>query len=547
MKAHPEEEDESLSFEDAILNEPNQAVKAVGMLFLQLGFEPLAHNKRITGIGEIDLAFKLQRNGFIISFIVEVSADRTDQNQKIGHFFSKWEAQTHLGPLLSELGVPGASNVRVYVDMSRKRFNPSADVRSIQHHLSNHTKNRILFKDDIEYFSEIFSSIGTWAKSDLLSFLQIPMSQTAQKVEAVQFYLENIPAFCFVTDVRTLLDACYISRRLGNQKGYQRALNQERIKGIGREIQDRKIIAFPNSLIINCEEDLLDHPAQRQDCPKIVSIGLPTSYCSCIVVDGQHRLLGFSNTSETELAQRHLPVVAFQRLPHDQEVRLFADINSKQKRINSNLIEDLKADFDWNPKTNPREHTGKLIVLIARQISEFGPLKGKIYFGGAREDRKGKITLSTFVSVFRDEQLVGGKYHFWQPDSMSSSISEPLERTKSFFGSLLRIFNNRETSREFLLGNVGLRILFRTTQVLERNQRAGSSTISETQFLEDLREVLNDGLISELQVLYGLGGKIEGSRKIISELKRTFPQKYESIQMDFRYHIMGGLEIIRGS
>lgn len=293
---------------------------------------------------EIDLAFKLQRDGYLLTLILEVTKDSTDQNQKIDHFLSRWSAPANLEPLLKELNVPGGKNIRVYVDMSRNSKNSNLD--SIQHHIRDPASgNRVLFKDDIDYFQSTLTSIGPWAKSDLLSFLRVPISHTSVKREAIQFYLEDVPVFCFVSDVRTLLDSCYISRRLGDQKGYQRALNETRLKNIGREIEGKKIMAFPNSIIINCEEPLTESPAQRQDCPKAIEIHLPTAFCSCCVVDGQHRLLGFSRINENELPQRHLPVVAFQKLPHDREVRLFTDINSKQKRIDSNLIQDLKADF----------------------------------------------------------------------------------------------------------------------------------------------------------------------------------------------------------
>src|SRR3989442_873653 len=373
--------------------------------------------------------------------------------------------------------------------MSRNSKNSNLD--SIQHHIRDPASgNRVLFKDDIDYFQSMLTSIGPWAKSDLLSFLRVPISHTSVKKEAIQFYLEDVPVFCFVSDVRTLLDSCYISRRLGDQKGYQRALNETRLKNIGREIEGKKIMAFPNSIIINCEEPLTESPAQRQDCPKAIEIHLPTAFCSCCVVDGQHRLLGFSRINENELPQRHLPVVAFQKLPHDREVMLFTDINSKQKRIDSNLIQDLKADFDWDPTLNFREHTEKLIVLIARQLNGKGPLRDRIYFGGAREARKEKITLSTFVSVLKDDQLLGGSNHFWQSDPMSLDITEPMKRTKEFFSSLLGIFAGQQGAVRFLLGNVGMRIVFRTVQVLERNNKAEVVRIDRDVFLQDLKGIL---------------------------------------------------------
>jgi DGQHR domain-containing protein len=518
---------------ERISKDPNPSVRAVGELFLGLGLEPLAHSRKISDVGEMDLVFRLQRDGFLFVFLIEVSADSYDQNQKIDHFFSRWSNQRNLDLALREVHMTGAKNLRLYIDMSRDSKN--ADLSSVRHHLGkSEAHNHVMFLDDIEYFQSVLGSIGKWARSDLLSFLRVPISRTSLKVNGIQFYLDDIPAFCFVCDVRTLLDSCYISRRLEDRRGYQRALNQDRLRNIEKDIEDRKIVAFPNSIIVNCEDVLASPLAPPHDCPKSIEVTLPTSYCSCCVVDGQHRLLGFSRLDEAELSQRYLPVVAFQKLPLDDEVKLFIDINSKQKRIDSNLIEDLKADFHWDPNQNYREHTGRLIVLIARELDKKGPLRARIFFGGAREVKQGKITLTTFVSVLRENQLIGGKKHFWQSDPTSEDFKEPLEKTKNFFSSMLKVFHADSDAGRFLLGNIGLRIIFRTIQVLERNSKAGTATIENAKFLEDLYQVLNTKVITELETLYGGGGGLKGSNRIIETLQEKFPTRYSQVEVDFR-------------
>src|SRR5205814_10689842 len=125
--------------------------------------------------------------------------------------------------------------------------------------------NPIMFLDEVEYLQSVLESVCKWARSDLLSFLRVPISRTSLKVNGIQFYLDDIPAFCFVSDVRTLLDSCYISRRLEDRRGYQRALNQDRLSNIEKDIEDRKIVAFPNSIIINCEDVLASTIAPPHD------------------------------------------------------------------------------------------------------------------------------------------------------------------------------------------------------------------------------------------------------------------------------------------
>ena len=78
---------------ERISKDSDPSVRAVGELFLGLGLEPLAHAKKISDVGEIDLVFRLQRDGFLFVFLIEVSANSYDQNQKIDHFFSRWSNQ----------------------------------------------------------------------------------------------------------------------------------------------------------------------------------------------------------------------------------------------------------------------------------------------------------------------------------------------------------------------------------------------------------------------------------------------------------------------
>jgi len=519
-----------------ILKEQDPSMKLIGKLLIELGLEPIAHRKTIGAIGEVDLVFKLQRDAFVFVFIVEVSKLSSKQNQKIDHFFSRWSDPANLDRLLGELRLPGAKNMRIYVDLSRvSKDIEDTDLSSVRHHLDKaDIFNRLLFRDDIAYFEKTRRIIGKWSRSDLLSFLRVPRTQTSLKAQAIQFYLGDYPAFSFVSDVMTLLDSCYIWRRLGDQKGYQRALDDARVRSLGRDIQSKKIVAFPNSILVNCEENLADMPAPSHECPKIVNIQLPTSYCSSIVVDGQHRLLGFSQIDDSELPLRHLPVIAFQKLPRKEEVRLFIDINSKQKRVDSNLTLDLKADFHWDPDQNYTEHTERIIVLIARQLSAKGPLQEKIYFGTAREDKGDKITLSTLVSIMKENQLVGGKWHYWQSKPKSEDIDEPLHQVKNLFDSLLEVFGGSASQKGFVMSNVGLRIVFRAVQILERNRRAAQCDIDEADFIKDLKRILDDDLISELRKLYGEGGSVEGTKRIVQELKRELKKRYASLELDFR-------------
>lgn len=77
-------------------------------------------------------------------------------------------------------------------------------------------------------------------------------------------------------------------------------------------------------------------------------------------------------------------------------------------------------------------------------------------------------------------------------------------------------------------------MLFRAIQVLERNRQAEKCKVSRTVFLKNVRNILSDNMISDLSTLYGIGGKVEGTKRIIKGLKKRYPKRYTNLELDFR-------------
>ena len=91
-------------------------------------------------------------------------------------------------------------------------------------------------------------------------------------------------------------------------------------------------LTFPNSILISTPR-LTEQIIPKENCPKITKINFPTSYTSCKIIDGQHRLLGFSKIPP-ELQQDHsLPVIAIPDLGENMEIKTFIAINTNQKRM----------------------------------------------------------------------------------------------------------------------------------------------------------------------------------------------------------------------
>ena len=97
--------------------------------------------------------------------------------------------------------------------------------------------------------------------------------------------------------------------------------------------------------------------AQKEAELKIVGKGKTVEFDDIpkafLVLDGQHRIYGFSLAEST----LRVPVVIYNELSRRDESRLFIDINSKQRGVPNELLLDIKqlADYEDNEEQLMRE------------------------------------------------------------------------------------------------------------------------------------------------------------------------------------------------
>ena len=124
---------------------------------------------------------------------------------------------------------------------------------------------------------------------------------------------------------------------------------------------------------------------------------LPQLYKSAFIIDGQHRLYGYSlNDSESN---HTIPVVAFENLPSDEQTRIFVDINSTQKSVPANILHSIKADFDW-ASSNERLALSalKTRLFINMNDDESSPFYKRIVISEEGKSEKRCLTLQTLKS-----------------------------------------------------------------------------------------------------------------------------------------------------
>ncbi|MDA9066435.1 DGQHR domain-containing protein [Flavobacteriales bacterium] len=257
----------------------------------------------------------------------------------------------------------------------------------------------------IQYYHDLKRQIGLAARYQLLGTLfdgqEIP--EMENKIPAVKGKMGKHTYYSFSIEPEKLLKIGYVLHRNKANKNmmptYQRLIKKSRLKSIREFINNGGY--FPNSIIVSLDGPKkglnFDH-ANTQVKSAIASVGvlhLPKKYRSAYIIDGQHRLYGYSESDYR--STNSIPVVAFENLDQDEQVKLFMDINGQQKAVPKNLRNTLEADLEWGSE-NLLMQMKAIKSKIALELGEnkSSPLYNRIQIG---ENKKTNLRCITMEAV----------------------------------------------------------------------------------------------------------------------------------------------------
>jgi DNA sulfur modification protein DndB len=264
--------------------------------------------------------------------------------------------------------------------------------------------------ENIEYFFQLYTQLGPASRYQFLGNIfegqEIP--EMDNKIPAVRGKMGGHTYYSFATEPENLLKIGYVLHRnkanVNMMPTYQRLIKKTRLKLVSEFIENGGY--FPNSVVIsidakNCNFD----PANTQVSSTISDVGilhLPKKYKSAYIIDGQHRLYGYSNSEFKN--KNTIPVVAFVNLSRDEQVQLFMQINENQKAVSKDLRNTLNADLLWT-SDNLIDQQKALCSRISIYLGEDrnSPLYGKISIG---EDVK-TITLQLITNALKRSRFLG--------------------------------------------------------------------------------------------------------------------------------------------
>ena len=268
-------------------------------------------------------------------------------------------------------------------------------------------------EDIVDYYIKMHNQIGIAARYQLLGslFFDQEIPEMDNKIPAIRGKMGGHVYYSFSIEPEKLLKIGYVLHRnkanTNMMPTYQRIIQKGRLDAINKFLEEDKGY-FPNSIIISLDsgkKKKLEFQESSNICSTIADVGflyLPKRYRSAFIIDGQHRLYGYANSKYK--TTNTIPVVAFENLDRNEQVKLFMQINENQKAVSKNLRNTLNADLLWNSE-NYLEQMTALRSRIAIFLGEdrASALYGKISVG---EDKK-LITTQQIDNAIKKSVFLG--------------------------------------------------------------------------------------------------------------------------------------------
>jgi DNA sulfur modification protein DndB len=414
-------------------------------------------------------------------------------------------------------------------------------------------------QDDVEYFEQLTDHLGEAAKYQLFGKLfsgqKIP--ELKNKVPAIRGKVSSgYPFYSFSIDPEYLLKIGFILHRTETNpeatRAYQRLVKKPRLKQIGKYIE--KGGYFPNSIIVNIQtksnKALKFEQASQIFHDSSTSFGvlhLPQRYKSAFIIDGQHRLYGYS-IAKTK-SSHTIPVVAFHNMPPEEQARIFIDVNHTQRSVPANLLHSIMADFNWGSDNDRLALSAlKTRLFIEMNADDSSPFYKRIILAEERQTDERCLTLQTIKSWGFNKVDFFGKLkgdNLIKTGSLTDvDYEKTLIKSLSFFNKcftkieedLNEQWNRGRAEGGFIAMNIGVTATFRVLdniiEHLVKNENFKPEDLNGEELADEVLPYLesvvdfvknlnNEGL-KKLRSLFGSGA----TEKVLREFQNAIHEEY---------------------
>lgn len=283
----------------------------------------------------------------------------------------------------------------------------------------NNNKIKYFTDEEVDYYYALVEHLGSAARFQLLGnlFSKTQIKGMDERVPAIEGKMGGLTYYSFLIEPERLLKIGYVLHRNkanhDQMPTYQRLIKKERLKAIRAFVDNGGY--FPNSLIISIDSKdgkLKFEKAQQnlQDAhSRVGTLYLPKEYQSAYIIDGQHRLYGYSDSRFASVDT--LPVIAFVNLDKETQVKMFMDINENQKPVSKTLRNILNIDLNWN-SDNLTKRREAIILNVCQSLGEdpSSPLFGRVLTGEDSVNERRCITIEYLKNAIEKTNLLN-KYN----------------------------------------------------------------------------------------------------------------------------------------
>lgn len=351
----------------------------------------------------------------------------------------------------------------------------------------------------IDYYQKLSSLIGPRAALfNFLGELELePRDLDLPRVPALRVQLaRDLSGYLFWCEPHELLKVAYVARRESGQHNYyQRMLSPTRLTKIKDFIQKGGI--FPNNIIIAFDRrpNFRRKPGYETQWPAWIEFGelvFPSSYRCCWVVDGQHRLYAFGDSSSS-LRYQKLAVFAFDPIREHKQAKFFIQINKEQKPVSADLIWDLEGEMSGDTPSGR-------IANCVKILNSVPPLRDKIFLPLSGERRRGQLKISGFCQDLQDIGLLKERTRYMTQHQKNpltwrvnlDSIPNRVARALSPFFETIKANVTVDIWNELILRPGGITLAINVyEQMLVRFGRVPPDSILTT-YVQKFAEVMNE-------------------------------------------------------
>ena len=279
-------------------------------------------------------------------------------------------------------------------------------------------KSRIhIIKDsEIEYYNKLTNHLKLAAKYQFLSdlFSQEQIKELDIQVPATKGIMGKETFYNFLIKPKELIKIAYVSHKASRDierlDTYQRMLKPNRLKEIAEFVD--KGGQFPTNIVVNLKSkrNIRFVPKDKIGNSEFGVLYLPSTFSSCWIIDGQHRLYGYmqSERAKKEHDKTTFPVLAYENMKSSKEASLFVDINCKQVKVTRRLLNELYANLTWDSE----DFNERMLALSSRIVTSLdtqkdSPIYDRVILTNKDKSKYRCLTITSLCDGIKENKFFG--------------------------------------------------------------------------------------------------------------------------------------------